>query len=184
MEVSRNGRFSHNITGKELSKGLRRTKRNPRNSGFLVTCNGSVGKDGVLQIIDELVKMDTAAITDVFPFPQLFVFTNIIIVCGLTKIYEWISGALVLKLTVAAGGMWSAVDFHNYVYMSNGRVAVVRSASDGTYAETTDLPSAVAMCNFNGQVLIGAPDIDGPGASLNIKALPGIVTITSHGEWT
>ncbi len=184
MDIARNGRFSHIIKGSELSKGLRRSKRNPRNSGFLVTCNGAVGRDGVLQIIDDLTRMTTTEVTDVFPFPQLFVFTNIIIVCSLTTIYEWVSGSLVSKLVVTAGGMWSAVDFHDYVYMSNGRVAVVRSAAAKTYAETTNLPNVTTMCNFNGQVLAGAPEVSGPGASLNINTDSGGLTMTAHGNWT
>lgn len=150
--------FSVTIDTGKLSKGLRPSKRMPRNSGFLVECAGAVGRDGVLQALDELTRIDTSVITDPHPYPQIFVFTNIIIICGKTKIYEYVAEALVEKLTVAAGSTWSAVDFFDYIYMSNGTVAVIRDAGDKTYSITTDQPTAQAMCNFNGQCLIGAPD--------------------------
>lgn len=157
MEVSRGGKFSHTIGAEQLSVGLRRSKRNPRNSGFMLTCQGAIGRDKVLQIIDALVRLD-ATVDEGFPYPQLFVFTSVIIICGQTKIYEWVDGALVEKLTVTAGKPWKALDFFEYVYLSNREVAVVRSASDKAYSLTTDLPTAMAMCNFNGQVLVGAPN--------------------------
>jgi len=147
-----------NIGPAELSRGLRPSKRMPRNSKFLTTCNGSVGIDGVLCSLDEITRISTTAITDGFPYPQIFVFTNVIIICGETKIYEWVSDALVEKLTVSAGSTWSAVAFAEYVYLSNGNVAVERDALDKTYSTTTDLPTAMAACDFNGQVIVGSPD--------------------------
>lgn len=151
--------FSFTIESKDLSRGLRPSKRNPRNSRFLVECAGAVGRDGVLSALDEITRLATSAITDGFPYPQIFVFTNMIIICGQTKIYEWVSGSLVEKLTVTAGSTWTAVDFFAYVYLSNGKVAVVRNALDRTYSLTTDLPTCMAACNFNGQVIIGATDV-------------------------
>lgn len=142
----------------ELSQSLRPSKRLPRNNKFLTECNGAIGRDGVLCALDEITRIATTAITDGFPYPQIFVFTNVIIVCGETKIYEWVSDALVEKLTVSAGSTWSAIDFYDYVYLSNGNVAVERDAMDETYSTTSDLPAAMAICNFNGQVIIGAPD--------------------------
>lgn len=224
--------FSFTIESNHLSKGLRPSKRMPRNSRFLVECAGAVGRDGVLQTIDELDQIDVnvymldfdnqsgtftigntvtggtsgatsdivtvtqvagsgtlylqnvsgifeddevltesvgntadadgvASLEESFPFPQIFVFTKVIIVCGETKIYEWIDDALVLKLTVTAGSKWNAVDFHEYVYLSNAKVSVERNALSKVYSTTTDLPTCMAACNFNGQVIIGASDVDG-----------------------
>jgi len=201
----------------------------PRNSRFLVTCAGAVGRDGALQSLDEITRIATtvyilnfdgqvgtftvgntvtggtsgatgdivsvtqaagsgtlhlgnvlgifennevitesvgntadvdgvATIKDAFPYPQIFVFTNLIIVCSSTKIYEWVAGALVEKLEVAAGSTWTAVDFRAYIYMSNGTVAVERDPLSKTYSTTTDLPTAMAAVNFNGQMIIGSPD--------------------------
>lgn len=151
--------FSFTIESKDLSRGLRPSKRNPRNSRFLVECACAVGRDGVLSALDEITRLATSAITDGFPYPQIFVFTNMIIICGQTKIYEWVSGALVEKLAVTAGSTWTALDFFSYIYLSNGKVAVVRNALDKTYSETTDLPTCMSACNFKGQVIIGAPDV-------------------------
>lgn len=163
MEVDKSGRFIFEIGADELARGLRPSKRSPRNTKFLVTCQGAVGRDKVLQIIDDLNEalIDTSVeITDGFPFPQIFVFTNVIIVCGETDIYELV-GTLQHKLAVAPGIEWSAVDFGDFIYMSNGEVAVTRSADDGTYAlNTTTLPYVSGMVNFNGQVLVSAPNVE------------------------
>ena len=153
-------KFSFTIESKHLSRGLRPSKRNPRNSRFLVECAGAVGRDGVLSALDEITRLATTAITDGFPYPQIFVFTNMIIICGQTKIYEWVAGALVEKLTITAGSTWSAVDFYEYIYLSNSKVAVTRSASDKTYSIVTSLPIASTILNFNGQCIIGAPDVE------------------------
>jgi|GEM_PF-1545584 len=141
----------------ELSKGLRPSKRMPRNSGYLTKCSGAVGRDGVVQALDEFTRLVTTGITT-FPYPQLFVFTNVIIICSSTKIYEWVSSALVEKLETTAASTWTALDFFDYVYLSNGNVAVVRDALGKTYALTTDLPTAMAACDYNGQVILGSPD--------------------------
>ena len=175
--------FSITVNTEKLCRGLRPSKRMPRNSGYLVECSGAVGRDNVLQTLEELTRIDTSVITDAYPFPQLFLFTNLIIVCSSTKIYEYVGGSLVEKLTVTAGSTWSAIDLYDFIYMSNGAVAVLRDAGDKTYSISTDQPKAMAVCNFNGQVLVGAPDIEGtyPGASLTVDADSVDVTATQHG---
>ena len=150
-------KFTFTIKSSKLSKGLRPSKRMPRDSKFLVTCLGAVGRDDVLQVIDQFTRLGTGD-TDSFPYPQLFVFTNMIIVCTQTKIYEWVNSALALKLTVSAGSTWVAMDFYDYVYLSNGNVAVTRDSGTKVYSTTTNLPTAMAALNFNGQVMLGAPD--------------------------
>ncbi len=159
IDYAKDGSFALHIGSDKLSRGLRPSKRMPRNNEFLIECKGAVGRDGVLQVIDNLTRIDTSALSDaVFPYPQIFVFTNMIIVCTDTKIYEWVNGSLSgVKLTVVAGNTWAAVDFHDYVYMSNGKVAVIR-AIDGTYSVRTDIPTATSILNFNGQVIISSPN--------------------------
>ena len=159
MDILKDGSFSFKIPAAELSRGLRPSRHSPRNTKFLAESNGAIGIDGVLQSISDLNEalVDTGAITDGFPYPQIFVFTNMTVVCGETDIYELVAGALVHQLNVAAGFTWYAVDFYNFLYLSNGRVAVIRDLG-GTYAITTDLPIASGICNFNGQVMIGSPD--------------------------
>lgn len=163
MYVTRDGCFTFSINSDDLSRGLRPSEYLPRNENFLVECIGAIGYERSLQTIEDLSSLlvDTALITDGFPYPQIFVFVSHIIVCGETKIYELVGGALILKLTVAAGIRWSAVDFHEFIYMSNGVVSVTRSAANGIYS-LSDLPIASTICNFNGQVMIGAPGVEWP----------------------
>jgi hypothetical protein len=149
----------------------------------MVEAKGLVGRDGVLQALDSLTRLTTTAITDAFPFPQIFVFTNMIIVCSRTKIYEWVSSALVLKYTAStASGMWEAVDFYDYIYLTNGAEAVVRDAGTKVYTLSATLPHGTCVCNYNGQVLIGAPDIDGLAANMLMDAEPLTVTLSQLGS--
>ena len=175
--------FNITIDAKTLAKGLRQSKRMPRNSGFLTVCDGATGKDGTLSALEELTRIDTSVITDVFPYPQIFVLTNMIIICSSTKIYELVGDDLVEKLEVEAGSSWVAVDFYNYVYMSNGKVAVIRSSDTGIYSETSDLPTASSMDDFNGQVIIGSPDEIIPGIGLLINAGVFETTLVQLGDW-
>lgn len=179
--------FSYTIESEHLSRGLRPSKRAPRNSKYLVECTGAVGADGVLQVPDELTRMATTVITDAFPYPQIFVFINVIVVCGSTKIYEWVADALIEKLTVLPGSTWSAIDLHDAVYMSNGTVAVTRCPMSKVWASwvVPYFPRAMAICNFNSQCIVGSPSIDGayPGASLNMAAGPIDVTVSAQGNW-
>ena len=89
-----------------------------------------------------------------------------------------------LKLTVTPGALWKAVDFFDYVYLSNREVAVVRDAGSKVYSETTELPTATAICNFNGQVIIGAPDSTASASGTAFGGAPITVTTTQHGDWT
>lgn len=160
MPVLGNGVFSFTIPSSDLAKGLRPSKHSPRNTKFLTKCEGAVGIDNVLQVIKdlELERLDTSALADqTFPYPQLFVFTYAIIVCTPTQIYEVVNGTLSLKLTTAEGILWSAVDFFDFVYMSNSAVSVIRRATDQGWEEVTNLPTFGAVCNYNGQVIIGSP---------------------------
>lgn len=160
--VIKGGKFSFTASARDLSRGLRMTARAPRNSEFLTSCVGAVGTEGVLRVLYAITRLDTSTIKDCFPFPQIFVFTNLIIVCGRSKIYEWVSGSLVLKYTATKiNGLWTAVDFFDYIYLSNGEEAVIRNAGSKTYSASTVLPAASTICNYNGQVLVGAPDMSG-----------------------
>ena len=165
MEVARDGSFMLTIGSGELARGLRPTSRSPRNEKFLTKCVGAVGIDEVLSALNNigLYRIDTGIITDGFPYPQIFVFSDHIVVCGESVIYELIGGVLVNQLMLAPaeiGIPWSAVDFYDYIYMSNGKVAVRRRPTDGGWEVTTDLPIASGIVNFNGQLMIGAPDVE------------------------
>jgi hypothetical protein len=154
MKVGRNGKFSLTISGEKLSKGLRTSKRNKRNDHSLTVLSGSVGQDEVLAVLEELDRIDTSELAVEFPYPQLFVLINYILVCTATNIYEYSNGVLTSKLNVEPGDPWRVLDFYDYIYMSNAVISVTRDAITREYS-LSDLPPANAMCNFNGQVLIG-----------------------------
>ncbi len=165
MPTLPDGTFSFTITAEELAKGIRPSKRMPRNTKFLTQCKGAVGLDNVLQTLADLVpdRIDTSALVGVtFPYPQLFVFPNIILVCTEATIYELTGIILTLRLSVVGfeGITWSAVAFNDYIYMSNGVVAVRRRAEDKVWEVTANLPLASGICDIGGQVVIGSPDID------------------------
>lgn len=161
MHITRDGGFTFEIDSEDMLKGLRPSEYSPRNEKFLAECTGAIGYEKVLQTIEDITNLliDTSIITDDFPYPQIFIFTKHIIICGETDIYELVGAALVHKLNVDAGIRWSAIDFYDYIYMSNGKVSVTRSATDGIYS-LSDLPIASAICNFKGQVMVGAPDVE------------------------
>ena len=148
--------FSEQIDTTKLVRGLRPSKRASRDTGYLIECKGAVGYRGALQGLDALTRLATTAITDPFPYPQIFVFTNLIIVCGQTAIYEWVSGSLTLRLgSLTAGSPWTAVDLYDFIYMSNGKVAVTRDPGSKVFATSATLPVAQALVNVGGQVMAG-----------------------------
>lgn len=186
MELASKGAFSLTIEADKLKRGLRPSIRTPRNMGFLVSSIGAIGRDGVLQSLDSLERLDTSVITDAFPYPQIFVFTNLIIVCGSYNIYELVSGSLVLKYTASkVGTTWVAVDFFEYIYLSNGSEAVIRDASTKTYSISYTQPFCTAMCNYNGQVVIGGADSDAGELNTIFSAASDVsVTLSLTGTMT
>lgn len=159
MEVLRDGTFVFAIEAQALARGLRPSKRVPRNAKFLIKCEGAVGLDGILQVIDDLEndRVDTSVeITDSFPYPQIFVLNNFILLCDETNIYEYDGTTLTLVIgPVAAGSLWSVVEFFDFLYLTNGVVSILRDPMDGTYATTTDYPICQSLCDFNGQIIAG-----------------------------
>lgn len=156
MEVLRNGKFSQVIT--QLNLGLSKTNADIRNSNFLTSSLGMVIKDGVMQTVEDIDQLDTSNIGGSFPYPQVFTLTNLIIGCNETEIYEYENETWTLKYTATAGSTWEVLDFHDYIILSNGRQTVVRDAESKEYSMSTTIPTGMALCNFNGQLLIGSPD--------------------------
>jgi len=162
MPILPTGTFTFLIPTEDLAKGLRPNVENPRNSKYLTECNGAVGIDNVLQVLKDMNLdhlIDVSTLTFAFPYPQLFVFTNMILVCTDIDIYEYTHtspGTLTNKITVAPGILWSAVEYFDYIYMSNCTAAVVRHAEDGSWEEIygESLPPCRTACNYNGQIVI------------------------------
>ena len=155
LDVKKDGSFSFSISSEELQRGLRPVAEQPRNSGFFIQCDGAIGYHGSLQGITAITALATTAITDGHPYPQLFLLPNLIVICGRTKIYEWVSSALVEKLTVTAGNPWSLVEFYDQLLLTNGVVTVERRPGDKVYAVRADLPVGEALFNYGGQIIVG-----------------------------
>ena len=75
------------------------------------------------------------------------------------------------------------MDFYDYIYLSNGKVAVVRNANNFNYTKSTILPVASAMCNFNGQVIVGAPGVI-VGTEFSVDADYIGVSVSQYGLWS
>jgi len=158
MEAFRNGKFS--LVLNKMSDGLSKVNNVRNNSDSLSVLEGFVIADGILQTQDEIIRIDTSDLVTTFPYPQMFRLTNLILVINDTDIYEYNVDAdsLVLKITTSPGSTWTVVDFHDFVYMTNGTVVVLRNAESKIYSISNDYPTGMALCNYNSQVLVGSPD--------------------------
>jgi len=157
MEVLRNGKFTITLNNKSLARGLRKNNRLPRDNHGMTEMTGLISQDDVVTALDQLSRIDTDVISDGFPYPQLFVLSNYILICSATKIYDYSSESLVLKLTVSAGKTWKVIDFIEYLVMTNDDVTVIRTADTGEFTVNSSLSASSAICNYNGQVIIGGP---------------------------
>lgn len=155
MQITKDGIFNMRLDSEILSIGLRKNKSNKVNSPGMVECSGVIGIEGVLQKLTPLIR--TLRITTSFPYPQLFVESDVVILCTASNIYEYINEALVLKLTTTSGSTWSLISVGEFIYMSNGAVAVIRDPISKEFSISTQ-PTAMCICNYNGQVIIGAPN--------------------------
>lgn len=160
MKILDNGYFSDEWSAEDLSRGLRSNANSSRNQKTLLECTGMVGQDGLLKSLPTLnlspLYDNALVIKDDFPFPQIFSLEKFIIVCNRTTVLEYTTlSGLVLKATVTGGELWSIASAHDFIYMSNGVVNLVRDPSTGTYASSTAVPICSAMINFNGQIICG-----------------------------
>ena len=157
MKLYRNGGFTKVI---KFSSGFSHENKLKLNEDKLLELNGFIVEDGVIQTMDALARIDTSGISASFPYPQLFNLTNFVLICTDTSIYEYneSTGTLTEKIEVTEGSTWSVVDFHDFIYLTNGSVNVLRDVEDGTYSLSTTIPTGMALCNNNGQVIVGSPD--------------------------
>lgn len=158
MKVLGNGYFSDEWSSKDLFSGLRNTSKAIRNQKVLARCDGCVGIDGLLSTLDTPVistLYSSSLVTkDDFPFPQIFTLEKFIIVCNRTTVLELKDSTLVLKATVTGGELWTVGSSHDFLYLSNGIVSIVRNPNNGEY-ESTDAPVCSAILNYNGQIICG-----------------------------
>lgn len=158
-----------------IGKGLRPSSHNPRNSPFLVESIGAFPYDGVLQSVAQLLRVDTSALICSFPYPQIFVLSDYIIVCTQTAIVELTDIGVIdgwgdapwgefpwgstLLTGLTAGWPWVCVDFKLFIYLTNGKIAIIRDTETGAWTiNPENIPFGTALCNYNGQVLVGSPN--------------------------
>jgi hypothetical protein len=143
---------------KFITKGLAKNK-NPRNNPLLSSSIGAMVYEGSLCADQDLItfQIDLSAYAPIYwPYPQLFTLSDNVVICLETKILELQGNNVVPVLTgLPVGYPWTLLDFHSYIYLSNGVVAVTRNPQTLAYAVDTTVPKAMAACDFNGQVLLG-----------------------------
>lgn len=160
------------IVIKETLQGGLAQNKNLRNQPFLVESYGAVPFEKALVSVKEFDQIDISSLgTLTFPYPQLFVFSDVIVVCTPTDIYEYENNVLTHKIgPVTEGIPWSALDFKTYLFLTNGQVAVEKSPYAGQeyYVNALKqnvvmgleeaLPFAACACDFNGRVFLGSPN--------------------------
>lgn len=179
MPVARDGSFTFTIEGNDLAKGLRPSANAARDNKFLTECQGVIGRDGMSlasipsfmwgPILVSLLSAGTVS----FPFPQVILTKQFVLVLTHNKIWEASSGAGAGALTLVYNSnasiiqentLWSVLDFDNYLFLTNGYRTVLRDPVSGKYYKVSDRPIAVCACDFNGQIFLGSPTApDGKG---------------------
>jgi len=162
MKILPNGYFSIEYRSEDLVRGLRPSNKLPRNNLFLSVCKGAVGQEGALKTLDPVALttalMESAVVVDDFPFPQLFVLERLVLVCNRASIYEYVNGLVTLGIEgLTGGGKWALASSHEFIYLSNGSVSLVRDPGTRTWSLNTEAPKSSAICNFNGQIIVGNP---------------------------
>lgn len=149
---------------KGLGKGLRNSKRTPRNTEVLVQSIGCFPEDLVARAISDLTAswLDTSSLTVAFPYPQIFSLTQTVLVCTATTIYEYSAGSFLLAITsLPEGSTWTVADYGRYLILTNGACLVTRDGITGEWDKYVGcaIPPCLCLCDINGQLLVGAPGI-------------------------
>ena len=144
-----------------ISKGLRKSARNPKNNEFFTELSGMFHEEGILRTLEIPDQVDTSALDCTFPFPQIFRLVGFTLVCTSTTIYRLDNGVLTSLISVAAGTTWSLADFGAYIIMTNGRALVKYDFASGTWGEYVEcaIPNCVCLCAFKGQLFVGGPEV-------------------------
>lgn len=158
MKILEDGSFLDAWEAPLLASGLRQSSKLSRNIKSLTQCEGCVGIEGLLSTSPAIavspIHASSLVIKNDFPFPQIFTLEKHIIVCNRTTILELVGASLVLKATVTGGEFWSIASAHDFIYLSNRVVSLVRNPLTGEY-EATTAPVCSAILNFNGQIICG-----------------------------
>lgn len=160
MKVLPNGHFAVNLDSETLLKGLRTHSNQPRNKPGLETLKGVMGKDGTLQRIfaSDFTRITGANIdTGNHPFPQIYRLNKHFIICNVASIVEYDGNTWNTKISglTPSAYPWYVASSYDWIYLTNGTVAVIRNPETNTYALSTSAPVGLGVCNFNGQIIVG-----------------------------
>jgi hypothetical protein len=143
-------------------KGLSPKNNKRNNNPYLTESKGAFPYQDALQSIEQITQLNTSSLGCTFPYPQLIITSNVILVCTPTAIYEVIGNSLILKIQdLTAGLTWSVIDSKEYLYLTNGYISVERNPFTKEYATNTNIPAGSALCNYNGQVIVAYPTLTG-----------------------
>lgn len=145
-----------------LAAGLRSSVHNPRNVGSLIKADGVTQESKELFNLDELSTFDISILDAcTFPFPQIFQLREWTIVCTPTKIYTYDGSTLTLVYTAEEGSTWTFGDFYNYLILTNGRELITLDPESGEWSKYLDtaIPNCLCLCDINGQLFVGGPDV-------------------------
>lgn len=139
-------------------------KENVRDSLFLTESLGAFPYQGVLITPEDFSanQIDTVALGCSFPFPQIFVLSELILICTPTKIYEY-PNLTTAKITVTTGCLWTVADYKTYLALTNGQVMVKRDPATGLYSLDSTRPFGTCVSDFNGQMFITSPNTASSG---------------------
>ncbi len=158
MKVLEDGSFLDSWESPLLASGLRQSSKLSRNVKSLTVCDGCIGIDGLLWTSPDIAVSTQHAsalvIKSDFPFPQIFALEKYVVVCNRTTLLELVGASLVLKATVTGGELWSIASSHDFLYLTNGVVSLVRDPLTGVYSSTS-APVCSTVLNFNGQIICG-----------------------------
>src|SRR5512135_3785635 len=131
-----------------LRQGLAQNN-NPRNNPALVQSDGAFVYEGALQSVEQFTAMTlpaTPTTAFAFPYPQLFVLSDVILLCNVDQIWEWAgsggdNGWTSMITSLTHGTPWTVVDQKSYIALSNMQVAVSKNPLTGGYAIDTSIPT-------------------------------------------
>lgn len=145
-----------------LAKGLRASEYNPVNESALTEAHGVFIESKRINQLPELNTFDVSTLEAMtHPFPQCFQLINHILICTPTKIYTYDGSTLTLVYTANEGSTWTVADFYNFIVMSNGKDLITLDPETGDWSAfiTCEVPSCLCLCDLNGQLFVGGPEV-------------------------
>jgi hypothetical protein len=149
---------------KGLVVGLRSSENNQRNGQALTLSTGMYPTQGSLQSLPAISRLDTSTLDPlpVFPFPQIFELKDgTVMVCTSSEIYTYASNTFTQELGgLTPGHLWTVADFNGFLFMANGKQTVYRDGVTRVFSanDIYGMSSCSGVCNFNGQLIVAAPD--------------------------